>query len=632
MKPLLSSNFLSISFAISTYLAMPVAALAQDYAPVTAVKSGKNIILANGIVTATIQPDPIGLVSLRYKGHELVSTQGRHKFIYLSFHGDEDYEMFNGGVFSVQSRSPDMVDISCKRSYDPGKKRSYPCDVDVHFVLRRGASGVYVYVTLNHPANYPALNVSVWRLVWSSSEENNQWLMEKIYADDTRHWEMPSPTDFTHAQQTGVKEIVKLTTGLWAGKYDCKYMYSASFWDIDAWGFAGERSKIGAWMVLGSREFFNDGPMQADLHTQSGLNEIQFNQIHYNGSGLNIPQGMEWKKIYGPILLYCNSSPDGADACWEEAKRQAKAEQAAWPYAWLTNTLYPLKSQRGTVAGRFIVTDSLKPNVTSSNAWVGLAQPEANGNWQFDNKNYQFWVHADSNGRFSIPNVRPGTYTLYAFTTGAVGEFSQADVTVKAGETANLGDVVWRVPHPGSRIAWEIGVPDRTAKEFRHGHDYYLPYLWEKFSSEMPNPLDYMVGVSDWSKDWNYVQCGYLKDNVWTPWKWRIHFTLTNLPASGDATLTIAYASANRAHTEIYVNSDKMFTMVRPSVDGGNALIREGIHAKYCVERVAIPVSLLKNGTNTISLVNSLGPKSPLPFTHVMYDYLDLELPGGAKN
>jgi rhamnogalacturonan endolyase len=217
---------------------------------------------------------------------------------------------------------------------------------------------------------------------------------------------------------------------------------------------------------------------------------------------------------------------------------------------------------------------------------------------------------------------------LAAFTRGAVGEFSRTNLVVTMGETTALGELTWNVPHPGASIAWEIGVPDRTAKEFRHGDDYFQPYMWEKFSGEFSNPLEYTVGVSDWSKDWNYVQCGYLTGTNWAPWKWRIHFNLTNLPTAGDATLTLAYASAYRGHTEIYVNDEsKMFKMVRPAVDGGNALIREGIHAKYCVEQVPIPMSLFKNGANTISLVESVGQPSSLPFAHAMYDYLNLELP-----
>ncbi|HEU5396801.1 MAG TPA: polysaccharide lyase family protein, partial [Verrucomicrobiae bacterium] len=410
-------------------------------------------------------------------------------------------------------------------------------------------------------------------------------------------------------------------------KYDCKYMYSAGYWDIGCWGYAGNRSRVGAWIIPGSREFFNDGPTHADLNASSGIIEILYNQIHYNGSSIDIPANQAWRKIYGPYLLYCNSSPAGGDGCWADAQSRARQEEADWPCAWLTNRLYPPKAQRGTVSGRWVVHDALKPAVTGSNAWVGLAQPDPGGNWQFDNKRYQYWVHTDAAGNFSIPNVRTGSYQLSAFTVGAVGEFSREKVVVTPGGTTELGDLDWTVPHAGARIAWEIGVPDRTAREFRHGTDYYQPYLWEKFSGEMPNPLDYTVGADDWSRDWNYVHCGYLKDGAWTPWRWRIHFNLTNAPPAGNATLTIAYASSYWGRTEVYVNDEHaLLTTVRPGIDGGNALIREGIHAKYAVEEVPIPMKLLRNGSNTLTLVQG-SDRYNRPFFHVMYDYLDLELP-----
>ena len=609
---------------------------------VTVVMAGKNVVLANGIVTATIDPGSATIVSLRYQGHEMVSQSGRHKTIYFFLDGDKGYERISPCVFFVKQRTPDMVDISCKRVYAPQKTNMHPCDVDTHFVLRRGMSGLYVYTILNHPADYPDFNVGQYLMIWSMPDTPSQWLMEKIYVDEARHWELPSPADFAKAQPTGIKEIVKLTTGAWQGKYDCKYMYTASYQKLGCWGFASDRNQIGAWVVFGSHEFFNDGPTMDDLTAASGIIQLMFNMNHYNGSGLEIPHGLAWQKIYGPYLLYCNSSPDGGDACWADAKHQSEAETEAWPYDWLAGQeLYPMKAERGGVTGKFAVKDRLKPDVSGVGAWVGLYQPDSGtnwqfgarsyqtgGNWQFDSEHYQYWVHAGADGNFSIPDVRPGTYVLAAFTRGAVGEFSRTNLVVTMGETTALGELTWNVPHPGASIAWEIGVPDRTAKEFRHGDDYFQPYMWEKFSGEFSNPLEYTVGVSDWSKDWNYVQCGYLTGTNWAPWKWRIHFNLTNLPTAGDATLTLAYASAYRGHTEIYVNDEsKMFKLVRPAVDGGNALIREGIHAKYCVEQVPIPMSLFKNGANTISLVESVGQPSSLPFAHAMYDYLNLELP-----
>jgi rhamnogalacturonan endolyase len=73
------------------------------------------------------------------------------------------------------------------------------------------------------------------------------------------------------------------------------------------------------------------------------------------------------------------------------------------------------------------------------------------------------------------------------------------------------------------------------------------------------------------------------------------------------------------------VNDDsKALATVTPSVQGGNALLREGIHAKYCVEYVSIPAENLKAGENIIMLIF---PATRAADAHVMYDYLSLELP-----
>ncbi len=64
-------------------------------------------------------------------------------------------------------------------------------------------------------------------------------------------------------------------------------------------------------------------------------------------------------------------------------------------------------------------------------------------------------------------------------------------------------------------------------------------------------------------------------------------------------------------------------TTITPTVQGGDALLRESIHAKYCVEYATIPTGRLHAGNNTISLVVPADSAD----AHVMYDYLNLELP-----
>lgn len=584
-----------------------------DSGPAVTLKDlGSTVVLDNGVLTASISKLNATVNSLRFMGNEMARS------IYYSMDGGSRFRVPTRCVYAVCAASPDMLDVEMK---SPWSHETEAFDIEIHYVLRRGATGLYSYAVLTHPADYPNGGYGEWRMVWKLSDD----LLEKIYVDDLRHWQMPDSYDLQHAEPTPIKEIIKLKTGVMAGQYDCKYNYSAEYWGLGCWGHASDKNKIGAWIVLGSHEFFNDGPTKQDLTAASGINHLHFGMDHYNGSGVHVAAGEFWQKFYGPYLLYCNTNAAGGDACWADALTQAKAEKAAWPYAWLTNALYPSASQRGTVQGRLRVQDPLRPQLDSAGAWIGLAQPTNGGNWQFESKHYQFWVKTDAGGNFTIPGIRPGSYTLYAFTTGAVGEFSRTNVIAAAGQTNALPQLTWNVPHHGRSIAWEIGLPDRTARKFNHGTDYFHDYLWNNFGNEFSNPLDYSIGRSRFT-DWNYAQTAYRVDGKSTgiPWKWRINFSLTNVPP-GTATLTLAIASAQAASINVFVNDDPHpFAQVAPSVQGGDALLRQGIHAKYCVEYLAIPTSKLKAGKNVIALALKSDHNAA---AHVMYDYVNLEMP-----
>jgi len=91
------------------------------------------------------------------------------------------------------------------------------------------------------------------------------------------------------------------------------------------------------------------------------------------------------------------------------------------------------------------------------------------------------WYNQNSN-RESIPNQQ--------WSKGVVGEFIlDKSITVTAGRTTNLGEIVFTEKRVGP-VAWEIGIPDRTAKEFKHGdhfNQWGLPY---KFPKEFPNSIN----------------------------------------------------------------------------------------------------------------------------------------------
>src|SRR6185369_5903899 len=203
-------------------------------------------------------------------------------------------------------------------------------------------------------------------------------------------------------------------------------------------------------------------------------------------------------------------------------------------YAWLSDPNYPRASERATVSGQLVLNDPFAPNLRMSNIWVGVAAPDytppprfgfglrpafarTNSNfnfrggfppqvdWQRDAKFYQFWTRADAKGRFKIPNVRAGNYTLHAIADGILGEFTLTNMTVAVAEKKSLGKLHWTPTHYG-RTVWQIGVPDRTAREFRHGDHYWQWGLYFDYPKEFPNDVNFIVGKSDWRKDWNFVQ------------------------------------------------------------------------------------------------------------------------------
>ena len=606
----------AISFSVHVHAAGAEGA-SVPLAPVTLDERGDTAVLANGWVAATISKSGGSIRSLRFHNTEFVRQ--KRGGVYFSMDGGSNYRTPSACAFSVRSRGDDMVDIAMRQN---GSHLRQAVDIEVHYVLRRGDTGVYAYAILDHPASYPATGFGEWRMVWKLPDD----LLDTIYVDRLRYREMPSAADYARAEATGIAEIVKITCGPRAGKFECKYDYNADYQTTPFWGHAGKRNGFGAWLVFGSHEWFNDGPTKQDLTSAAGILHVHFGMNHYNGSNVSIAAGESWRKIYGPFLLYLNQTTGGTDAAIRDAARRATAESAAWPYPWLTGQPdYPSAANRGSVTGRFIVRDPAKPALTGGGAWIGLAQPNPGGNWQFESKHYQYWTRTAADGAFTISNIRPGSYTLYAFTRGAVGEFAKPAVTVTRGVSNKIGDLAWDIPRDHGRIVWEIGTPDRSAAEFRHGDDYFQGYLWTRIADEWKNPLEYVIGTSNPARDWPYAQSSYpVRGGRSQPWKWRIRFQLESAPSAA-ATLTLAFASADGARIDVCANNEERpVSSFYPSVQGGNALLRESIHAKYCVHRISIPANSLHTGANTITLVQT---RTQSPADHVMYDYLSLEVP-----
>jgi rhamnogalacturonan endolyase len=245
--------------------------------------------------------------------------------------------------------------------------------------------------------------------------------------------------------------------------------------------------------------------------------------------------------------------------------------------------------------------------------------------WRIDARNYEFWVHADDHGNFTIPNVRSGRYTLHAIADGALGEFVMTNLTVATGQNLRLDDLHWQPTRYGRQL-WDIGIPNRTAEEFLDGSDYYHWGWYLQYSKLFPNDVNYTIGKSDFHKDWFFEQVPHSEDpgniNAMKPGRsttWSIIFNLQDAPA-GEAILRLAICGVGARKLSVSINDLPAGTVTDLLY---NATInRDGIGGSWGEHDVPFDASLMHAGTNILKLTIPGGSLT----SGIMYDYLRLEL------
>jgi rhamnogalacturonan endolyase len=601
-----------LNILISLFLPGVATASLTDSAPVTLSHAQDHVTLSNGIVTFTVISSNGNIDALKYHSTSILESPG-----YLDWVGNGNHHI-NNGVLSVvtdpTTTKGKMAEISIASKYDgaaAGKNLS-PFDVEIHYVLRQGESGLHCFVVFHHAASYPAGSIGQSRWVLRLDDK----VFDTINVDDERRRQMP-PSD-TPNEILGPKEVSQFTQGPFKGLITQKYFFFADAGDHFVHGWTSTQQHIGCWVAYGSTESQNGGPTKQ--HNTAHFPRMLFKILtcgHYgSGSGLEFTAGEEWQKIFGPWELYFNADPT-QDGLWNDAKKQAAELRADWPPAWMNNPLMPPKNARGSITGRIQLSDPRDSGASFKNAWVGLAAPQPD--WQKQGKGYQFWVHPDPDGSFTIPDVRPGEYTLYAFTDGVMDEYHHSGVVVSAQNKLNLGTLEW-TPIRYGRQLWQIGVPDRSAEEFRHGDDYREYGLWNKFPQEFPNGVNFVIGKSNERTDWNYAQVNVKQNGQWVGTTWNIQFDMPQQTVTGAAILRIAFAAAHNAKLATSVNG-KDVDSFRTAAD--STMIRSGIHGQYFEHDIVFDASMLHPGPNTIALTQSAGGA---PMKCVMYDCLRLEL------
>jgi hypothetical protein len=644
-------------------------------ANVTLVDNGNGTVtMANGLVTALIEKSTAQILRLTYSNVQVTDggTAANSAFYWQG--SDQTGAEQTGGncVYSVvaspASNGGSYAEISLLDLYANNATTADAADVDFHFSMKKGSPGIYVTQIATRTASAPAGPANPFSMACKFGADIFDWLSE----DTGRHLLMNRVADWNAATfgiNAAPKEVGRMTTGIHAGEFECKYDYSGQLGSLNVWGWSSTANNIGIWMMSPSHEYYPCGPMHREILCQIEMINNPFNGGHYGfTSDLAFAAGETWQKVYGPYFIYFNKVPAGTanpqDVLFADAQAQVAAEQGAWPYTWFTNPAYVQQSGRGTVTGRMVINDTGNPNASPAALWVGVAQTPSstigNADFQFFAKNYQYWVKTDGNGNFTIPHVIAGSnYILYAFGPGAIGLFASSQpagnllnvslntpatpftVTVPAGGTASLGNVTWTPTRVGPTV-FEIGVPDRDTTEFRHGDDYWqgdagtaanpatnwAPF--QDYATDFPGGLVYTVGASQWATDWNYAQPTVLNGTTGNldGTTQKILFNLAQAPISGaQASIYFGIAGDYSGPVIVTVNGHNVTSPTTgffPAFSS-DPMIRVGSQGVFCDKRIGFAGSFLHQGQNEIDLNMRKGGYIS---NSVLYDYIRLELAG----
>jgi rhamnogalacturonan endolyase len=626
--------------AIMLVVAFRAPSSAQDQSNTSAVtveESESAFTLKNGIVIAQVSKRTGDLTSLKYKGQETLTDKSGHAGGYWSHDTTGGKETIAPVTIDPRANGGARGEVSVKgvsggnrMGHGPGAASGgdFPADIEIRYCLGRNDSGIYTYCAFEHLPNYPAASMTEARFC-AKLADTFDWMTL-----DAKH-NMHFPADLREGD---------------------KYIYTAVQFEHPVYGWSSTTDKIGFWLINPTVEYLSGGPTKVEFLCHRDTTAVAapcvlnyWRSSHYGGALVSVGEREHWTKVIGPFFLYVNSGDD-SQAVWKDAVAQSVKETSKWPYEWVADVDYPRKSDRSTVSGRLVLNDPQMPTSKTSNLLVGLTHPAyvppiARGggfgpprqiDWQTDAKHYQFWVRGDDQGNFTIANVRAGAYTLRAIADGVLGEYAQADVRVEPGQSIDLGTLTWIPVRKGKQL-WGVGIPNRNGSEFFQGQAFADPSISLKYATLFPQDVHYVIGQSDFRKDWFFQHVPHNEDPAAravpfsgirgngraTPFA--IAFDLPDKP-QGKATLRLAICGTGARGIEVTVNDKSAGRVERLIGDG--ALARHSIQGLWYERELSFDASLMKQGANELKLIVPAGPIN----NGVIYDYVRLELDEDGKS
>jgi rhamnogalacturonan endolyase len=543
--------------------------------PVVPEDLGNQVKLSNGKVSFVVGKADATIRTMTLGNSANLAGRGAY-FAVANSGGHDGWDVHNG-VFKIERNTPDLVEISIGAQIGGVYFTQY-------YVLKRGDQGFYVSVLMQRRPGDPPERTGQIR--WSFYL-NNRFNYQLV--NDKEQGPIPNMQGAVRVQDA----TYRLPDGSVYTKYNyCDYIENNWVYGLCQSGAGG----YGAFIITPSTEFLQS-PNKQEITVHAGPIIHRFLASgHFeprNLAGPSIPEG--WSKFCGPWMVYLNSG-DSPRQIWADAKARTEKEKSQWPYAWMQHPDYPL--ERGEVSG----TLKLYGNQPAANALMVLTAPRPD--WQLQVLDYIFNVRADASGHFTLPHVRPGSYTLFAAVPGVTDEFRKDNITVTANEKVDLGTLVFTPAYYSAKL-WEIGVADLRTTGFKLS-DQPRQY---GLNNAVPADLTYTIGTSVPSRDWYYSQA--------KRGDWKINFNVDQT-YDGEGVLTISVAGqTSNPRLQVLVNDNPVgtYTGGNSSAEYRSAILGSSYHENKIIR---FPASLLHNGSNVVTLRLDGGS--------IMYDAVKLEI------
>jgi rhamnogalacturonan endolyase len=665
-----------------------VPALAADQA-VTIAEDANSYTLDNGIVTAKILKNNGDILSMMYQGADLLTDKSGHAGGYWSHSPAGGQSLEDKVTIDPKTNGGERAEVSIK-GISGGKKMGtgpgaaaggdFPADIEIRWSLGKGDSGIYTYCIFEHQPAYGAATMTEARFCaklaayfdWMSvDKDRNKYYPEELPGEDKYVYTAIQSENLAYGWSSTTKHV-----GMWIVNPTVEYLSGGptkpeflchrdttavqapcvlNYWRSSHYGGANVTVAEGEhWTkVIGPFMLYANSGGDAMALWKEALAKAETERAKWPYGwvdGVDYPHKDQRSTVGGRLVLDDPLAPAG------DKGFSGKLMVGLTYPAYTVEVPFTPPAPRGAGAGAFgrggRGARGARGGAASTSASATVAPPalpsessappqvqfrKTDLTWQTDAKHYEFWAEADAKtGKFEVPDVRPGEYTLYAYADGVLGAFEKADVKVPAGgKPLDLGDLKWTPVREGKQL-WEVGTANRTSLEFADADKHFVPDILLQYTKEFPNDVHFAIGKSDPGKDWFYAQIPHNEDgNISivpfsgvqgtgraTPYE--IAFDAASAP-KGKATLRLAICGTAARTIEVSVNGKPAGTVSLPQGDG--VITRHQVQGIWYERELAFDASLMKQGANTLTLTVPAGPVN----NGVIYDYVRLELDENAQ-